>query len=357
MNKILRLFVLVVFSLIVTSFSLGAQESVNKYNVDQRGLNRSVYQGDSLLSSYTVFKPIVILKGRYELLTQNGESKFSLKNARLGATGTINKYLSYYFLAEFAGSGGATLLDFFVTVKPHKRLSFNIGQYPLVIFNPYLISPVLLDFASATFMGQYVGVSRDIGLTATYTIKEKGMPITIDATVMNGSGLNNYKWTNSVAYGGKLSFGSLVKGFRTTAKAYKTKIQNDHFLFFGADLRYKAKQYKIEAEMMEKYNLDTKKYLSMAYIEGLYSIPLKCKALKSIDPVFRWDAMGYDISKEGFGVNRISTGASLVFNTGPFYTLLRLNYDHYFNTSYQFPEFTTAAANANMLTLELMVAF
>lgn len=357
MNKQLRLFFLIIFSCVFCTLQLNAQETTTKYNFNQKGLNRNLYQGDSLTSTYTVLKPIIILKGRYELLTDSGDSKFSLKNARLGATGAINKYLSYYVLAEFAGSGNATLLDFFVTIKPHKRLSFNFGQYPLVIFNSYLISPVLLDFASATFMGQYVGVSRDIGLTATYTIKEKGMPITVDATIMNGAGLNNFKWTNSPAYGGKISFGSLAKGFRSTAKAYKTKIKDEDFVFFGADLRYKAKQYKIEAEVMEKYNLDTKKYLSMAYIQGLYSIPTKNKVIKSIDPVLRWDAMGYDISEDGFGVNRISAGASMVFNTGPFYTLLRLNYDHYFNTDFIFPEFTTPQANQNMLTLELMVSF
>ena len=71
--------------------------------------------------------------------------------------------------------------------------------------------------------------------------------------VYNGNGINNPQWNKSVAVGGRLEFGSTKEGFRTSAKVYNLK-NADGFTdtYWGADLRYAAKDFKIEAEYMTK---------------------------------------------------------------------------------------------------------
>ena len=38
-------------------------------------------------------------------------------------------------------------------------------------------------------------------------------------------------------------------------------------------------------------------------------------SISRVEPVLRWDGMGYDITDRGLGVNRITVGANMVFKT------------------------------------------
>ena len=108
---------------------------------------------------------------------------------------------------------------------------------------------------------------------------------------------------------------------------------------------------------MEKYNIENKNSsLFATYVQGVYIFPLKSKTFAGLEPVARWDAMGQDISKRGFGVNRITLGVDISFNTAPFTTVVRLNYEQYFR-NYKLPVFTTDEMDQNKATIEVLIYF
>ena len=354
--------ILGVLLLLVLPMVMYAQEAQSSYKFTKKGLVKKTVYDDSTSQQLTVLKPILIFKGKYELDTENGDSRFSIKNARVGVQGDVSKKISYKFMMDLSDNGSLKVLDLFVAFKPVKGLKFTFGQGGILLFNSYTVSPNSVDFVNRPFIGKYFNSSRDIGLTANYTIKQKGFPIAVEAGIYNGDGINNPKWTTSPAYGGRVLFGAMT-GFRATAKVYKTKLNDqEDYLMWGADVRYDNSSVRIEAEYMNKFNYYSPEgypgELSAMYVQGLYKIPVTSKTFKRIEPALRWDGMGYDILDRGLGVNRATVGVNFVLNTSAFTSLIRLNYDHFFNNSMNMSKvFTSEQHDDNKLSLEFLLVF
>lgn len=339
-----------------------AQDSPN-YKITKKGIIRtSVSDGDKN-DQLNVLKPILIFKGRYEMDTESGESRFALRSSRVGVQGDVTKYLSYKFMMDLSDNGKSRVLDLYATIKPLKGLSFTLGQGGLPIHNSYTTGPNSIDFSNRPFIGKYIFSSRDIGFTANYKIKQKGFPIALEAGVYNGDGINNPVWTKSLAYSGRILFGSM-KGFRATAKFLSSKVDEyENTFIWGADARYENSDFKIEAEYMTKKNTSDLgnpdgEVLSLAYVQSLVKLPLQSKTFKRIEPCLRWDAAGYDISDRGLGCNRATAGVNFVFNTEVVSSLFRINYEHFFNNSMDMSKmFTSPQHNESNLSVELLLVF
>ena len=340
------------------SFSLSAQEKIS-YKLTKKGVSR-IIESDNKTESYNVLKPILIFKTGYELDVEEGYSKFSTQNARVGVQGDLNSAFSYKFMVDFCAENKISVLDLYAVFKPSKRLSFTLGQQGLSLYNSWTVSPNSTDYVNRPFLGKYFISSRDMGLSMKYALKNQGFPINAEIGVYNGNGINNPQWNKSVALGGRLEFGSTKEGFRTSAKFYNLK-NADGFTdtYWGADLRYAAKEFKIEAEYMTKEMNDREPgSLSAAYLEGLYKVKVNSPLFSRIEPVLRWDAMGYDITDRGFGVNRVTAGANFVLKTGNCTSLFRVNYEHYFNNSMDMSAlFKTPQHNADKFAIEYLLVF
>lgn len=327
-----------------------------KYRLTENGLVKK-YTEDSVRKELVVIRPEFVFKGKYEINTENGESRFSVRNSRIGLNGNVSKMISYKFLLELSSDGKFSVLDLYGKFTPAKGLSVIFGQCSIPLYNGYTISPGPLDYANRPFVGKYFEGSRDIGLNVNYVIKQQGFPIAVEAGIFNGTGINNPKWTDTKSYGGRILFGSMEKGWRVTAKAYSSKKADTlNLVYWGADLRYKGKNYKIECEVMEKYNKYNEKSLFATYIQGGYTFPLRSKILSGIEPLVRWDAMGYDFLDRGFGVNRLTGGVDLIFRTKPVTSILRFNYEHYFRRD-RMAEFTSDEMDQSKATIELLIYF
>ncbi len=345
----------------------GQSDNVLKsdYKLTNKGLVRNTLMEDSTTQSLTVLKPILIFKGKYEISTESGDSRFSVRNARIGVQGDLSKKISYKFMIDASDNGSLKVLDLYVAFKPHKRLKFTFGQGGLPIFNSYTVSPNSTDFVNRPFVGKYINSSRDIGLTLNCAIKQKGFPISLEAGLYNGDGINNAKWTGSLAYGGRLAFGSM-KGWRATAKFFKNDINDfEDYFIWGADLRYDNSKVRFETEYMNKHNCADfteagapTQSLSTLYAQGMLKFPVSSKTFKRVEPALRWDGMGYDLPDRGLGVNRATVGVNLVLNTTSFVSLFRVNYEHYFNNSMDMsPVFTSVYHNENKLSAEFLLVF
>lgn len=354
----------IVFSLLAAAATsqLFAQDAVS-YKITNKGVVKFV-ETDNTVEQYNVIKPILVLKTRYELGTEEGYSRFSVKNARLGVQGDVSKVFSYRFMVDFSAENKLSVLDLYAVVKPSKRLSFTIGQQGLSLFNPWTVSPNSVDYVNRPFVGKYFISSRDIGVSMKYALKKEGFPINAELGVYNGAGINNPTWNKSLAVGGRLEFGSTKEGFRASAKFYNHRNDGYTDLYVGGDMRYENSDFKVEAEYMVKnYGQESEggyspDYLSATYLEGMYKINTGKKTIRRVESLLRWDAMGYDLTDRGLGVNRVTLGANLVFNTAACTSMLRFNYEHYFNNSMDMSAlFKNPQYNENKLSVEYLLYF
>lgn len=350
--------------LFVLPLSVFAQkgESSSSFKLTKKGVVKSTVLADSTVQELNVLKPIAIFKGKYELDTENGDSYFTVKSARLGVQGDVSKKISYKFMVDFSDEGTVRVLDLYFVFKPFNRFSFTLGQSSLPLFNGYTASPNLLEFSNRPFISKYFNSSRDIGLTAAYAIKQNGFPIVLEAGIYNGDGINNPKWTSTPSLAGRLSFGSM-KGFRATAKVYQTRIDatEDNFIW-AADLRYANSAFTFESEFMNKKNhgemATNTQALSSIYCQTLYKFPVKSNVFKYLQPALRWDGMGYDLLNRGLGVNRATVGVNIGLNSDAFSSLFRLNYEHYFNNSMDMSAlFKNDYYNDNKFSVEFLFVF
>lgn len=351
-------FVYVLALLSLFSFNSYAQEKTS-YNLTNKGVMRTSVE-DGAQKSYNVLKPILIFKTKYELDLEEGYSRFSTQNARVGVQGDLNSMFSYKFMIDLCAENKISILDLYAVFKPSKRLSFTLGQHGLSLYNSWTVSPNSVDFVNRPFLGKYFISSRDMGLSMKYALKNEGFPINAEFGVYNGNGINNPQWNKSVAVGGRLEFGSTKEGFRTSAKFYNLKNADGYTdTYWGADLRYAAKDFKIEAEYLTKEMNDRDPgSLSAAYFEGMYKVKVNNPLFSRIEPVLRWDAMGYDFTDRGFGVNRITAGANFVLKTANCTSMFRVNYEHYFNSSMDLSAlFKTPVYNSDKLSFEYLLYF
>lgn len=299
------------------------------------------------------------LKAKYELDTETGMSRFSVRNSRIGIKGNLTHYTSYKFQLELSNNGEFRVLDLFGTLQLTPQLTVSLGQVSLPIYNGYTISPGELMFANRPFIGKYFTGSREIGMNAKYTFNPDGFPVILEAGIYNGGEINEPVWTDRPSFAGRVSFGSM-QGFRSTVKAYRyPKTPDEDYLAMGIDFRYARSRWRVESEFMTMKNYADRRELSSWYIQGAYAIPCRLgRMLDHITPALRWDEMGYGALQHGFDVRRLTAGLGFSLTEKPFSSILRLDYEIYILPEKElyrnyFPEENFD----NKLTLELQINF
>lgn len=353
----------------LSAVAIMAQDATYKFT--NQGLIKSVVNENGTVEQYNVFKPIVLFKSKYELSTTDGEGRFSVRHATLGTRGQISKTLSYCYHIDFSTENKITVLDLYARLTPTDRWTFTLGQQYHPLFNSWTVAPNDVDYVNRPFVGKYFASSRDIGFTAKYALKKEGFPINLEYGVYNGTSINNPTWNSSMVQGGRVEFGSVKKGFRTTAKFFISRNNEDgKDLYWGADMRYTCDAFKVESEVMTKNmpSIDIccvepgKSFyipgtLSAAYVQAMYRVNTKGNSFKRIEPLLRWDVMGYDILERGAGANRLTAGFNFVMNTA-LTSILRINYEQYFNNSMDMSAlFKDPHYNQNKLALEYLLFF
>jgi len=298
------------------------------------------------------------IKAKYEYATEPGMSRFSVRNSRLGLTGSVSERVSYKGQVELSNEGKFAVLDLYATLRLTKELSFSLGQMSLPFFNTYTVTPANLMFANRPFIGKYFAGTRDIGAVAAYKTGWSNFPVIAEFGLFNGSTINNPVWTNKPSYVTRVQFGGM-DGFRFTAKYYRLPLSDsEDYSFWGVDARYAGDNYKIETEIMNRYNDFGGVNRISSYIQGSYSFPLdNSRLVKCIIPALRWDSIGENWGNGMFDNNRLSLGVSFGLTEKPFKSLFRIDYEHYM-VDEAIPEFLTGREIASdKLTFEILIVF
>ncbi|MDR1742831.1 MAG: hypothetical protein LBR48_03300 [Dysgonamonadaceae bacterium] len=296
------------------------------------------------------------MKNKFEYATELGHHRFSVRNSRLGISGTITPLADYRAQVELSNEGKFQVLDLSGTLNLCEGLSLTLGQTSIPIFNSYTTHPGTMMFANRTFLAKYYAGTRDIGFLAKYTSDKLAIPVCAELGIFNGNVINDPVWNHKLSYAARLSFGTM-KGFRSTVKIYGyPKNDNENYLLYGADVRYESDNWKAESEIMRRDDKINRADLTSGYIEGAYCIPLEGKLFKSIIPAARWDAIDR-INDNKLDVHRITTGLGFGLTKKKFSSLLRINYEWYFvNHELDFLQ-DTQEMDANKLSVELVYMF
>ena len=99
------------------------------------------------------------------------------------------------------------------------------------------------------------------------------------------------------------------EGVRVSAKAYNyLNDEQTHHLFYGADLRYEATNWKLETEVMKRESKTDFHTDLLHYLQGAYVLPLNTKLFNSLIPALRWDGISDTQGDAGFDVKRLTAG-------------------------------------------------
>jgi hypothetical protein len=307
--------------------------------------------------SYPTFKIDGSLKNKFEVDTESGMSRFSVRNARLGAKGNINSFASYRVQVDLSNEGKFNVLDLSAILEPIDGFTVTFGQTSIPLFNGYIVGPAEMIFANRAFIGKYFLGTRDLGVLGKYAFKAGALPVSIEAGAFNANTINNPAWRGDLAYGGRLGLGSM-KGLRFTAKTYSYPNSDDNnFLFYGADLRYEAQNWKVETEVMKKESKSDNNDLLSWYVQSAYSFPIKTKIFDFFIPAVRWDAINERSNVSGFDVNRLTTGLGFGFNEKNFSSILRFDYEWYMVNHDMLIFAENNAMDASKFIVELVISF
>lgn len=298
------------------------------------------------------------LKNKYEYATETGNSRFSVRNSRIGVKGVINSFASYRAQLELSDNGDFKVLDLYGTLMPAEGLNLMLGQMGIPLFNSYITSPGSMMFANRAFIGKYFLSTRDLGVMATCNFRMGNLPVKLEGGLFNGNAINDPVWKEKLSYGGRIGLGSM-RGARVTAKMYNyPKDETKQFFIYGADFRYATSNWKVETEVMKRESkTEAFSDLLSYYIQSACYLPIKTRFFDQLIPALRWDAVDETFDQDGFDVNRLTGGLGFGLNRNGYSSILRFDYEWYMvdNAMTIFAE--NPEMDSNKLTVELLITF
>jgi hypothetical protein len=279
-----------------------------------------------------------LIKTKCEYDLDNRLVRFEVRNARLGAKGSINKEFSYRVEVDLSDEGKIKMLDAYSKFSPLKDLDFYLGQKKIPFGTDYLRNPIDELFANRSFVAKYVNDGlRDIGFVGSYKIRKFIIPTEIWADIMNGSGNNNPQWKKHPNYGGRLILGNPDEGISVKGNLYTGDTEHEiSLLMYSGEIAFCKKNFLIETEFIQRTWADTLKTdfsSNGMYIHSYYTFRTKNKMIQYIMPTIRWDMMGNNILNSDVSAERITLGVNFGFSKKILNSEIRINYENYFKSS------------------------
>ncbi|MFO7621352.1 MAG: porin [Bacteroidales bacterium] len=293
-----------------------------------------------------------ILKTKVEFDLNNSLMRFEVRNARFGATGKINNYMSYKIEIDLSDEGQMKMLDAYVKFTPVNNLGFYLGQRKIPFSTDYMRNPAENIFANRSFLSKYINDGmRDIGFYTEYKIPGE-IPVYLLVGAVNGTGNNNPQWISKPNLAGRITIGP-DKGVRVTGNLYYGEAPDrEKLAMIGGEFRYSNGAYFIESEYIRRSWTDTlslNQHDDGLYIHSYYNFIREDKMICMVSPVARFDLIGNSVFSNVVDASRLTLGVNIGFEPRQFYSEIRLNYENYFRSS--------LPIHTDKLTLEFIARF
>ncbi len=238
----------------------------------------------------------------FNVNTYNGDQRFAVRNAHLGAKGNASKSITYFMQINFHNLAKITVLDSYMRYT-HEGFNLTLGQQWIHLTSDFdRCGPKSNLFTSRSygvvFIPMYSDVgsiwsfgNRDIGLYANYTFSTD-IPITLSLGAFNGAGFNKIEWDNDINLTGRIQIGG-KSGLSGGGSIYCGNTGfNQKTSIYSGEIRYIKNNLFIEANFQQKrVDLgDTNQITKAGLIEGYYIFKTpESRLFDSYAPTLRYD--------------------------------------------------------------------
>lgn len=302
-----------------------------------------------------------VVRGRYELNTYDGTSRFQARNARVSVDAKLGKVAEAFIQADFCDRGKVKMLDAWTQLALPQGVSARIGQFRLPFGDNSFATPATYWFANRSFVGKYMSPGRHVGFQLGWAIPRTALRAY--AGVFNSYSISDHEvWGTKYNYAARIVLDpaewQLVTGF-VSAVPDAVRINSWNF---GAT--YKPGPWRFEAEYLYRHYTSQMHSASHGYlVQADYAHPIRSTLFNQWSGQLRVDGMtdfwSGSLSANGEAItdsplrNRITAGVTLshIYND-KIGAHLRLNYEKYFY-GHQHP----SGSDNDKMVVELVVTF
>lgn len=304
-----------------------------------------------------------VLRGRWDLETSSGYSRFMVRNARVNVEGKVAPIVSYMVNVDFCDRGKVLPLDVYAAIGPVANFQFLVGQYRMPFGVESFRGPASQYFNNRSFIGKHVNNYRAVGVSAGYTLKS--VPLSIEAGAFNPTTIDDHtKWIKKYAYAGKITY---KPGSWVAAAGFESLIPEAvRFNLVSATLGWGYDNFYVEGEYMARmYTHNTHKTTQAYNFFANYDIPLRKGLFNCLSFQARFDGMtdlasGTDPVEDNgkllttqAGRKRLTVGGTLDYKYKKLRAAIRLNFEKYWYDH----NVAATRGNDDLLSAELIIKF
>ena len=263
------------------------------------------------------------IRSRWEMETQEGESRFQVRNARLSLTGKIAPQISYFLNTDLCDRGKMKILDAWGRIELGGGASFQAGQFRMPFGVEPFRAPHTYFFANRSFIGKQVCNFRSVGAKVGVDIS----PFTIEAGVFNPTTIGDHEtWNKKVTAAGQVILRTGDFKFVTGGQTVMTEGTRANLIDGAAG--WSRDRWTVEAEYMhEHFTHDAYKACHAYNLFANYAMPVKAGIFNRLSFQGRWDGMTRHANDPAR--NRITVGSTLTYSASKVFADLRANYEKY----------------------------
>lgn len=278
------------------------------------------------------------LRPRYELLTDSGESRFQVRNARLTIDGRIAPQIDYFAQVDLCAKGSFMPLDFWVRIGITKGLRLQAGQFRMPFGVDMFRAPHTYFFSNRAFMVRNMCNYRAVGIKGSFTLPS--LPLTFEAGVFNPYAIGIHEvWCKNMNYSAKAVYNlpgvKIATGFMSICPdRVRANLVNACIGWFND-------RWTVESEYThEHYTRHGHKAAHGYTVFGVYRMPIKAGVFNRLSFEGRVDGItdhstAYDVEgglvTNNPGRNRITLGSTISYiRTANMFVDLRIDYEKFF---------------------------
>lgn len=306
-------------------------------------------------------------RGFYQWSTATGQSRFTVRNARLSLSGAVLPKLDYYMQVDFCDAGSIRLLDVYARVKPAEGATVMLGQMRVPFSAAATRAPRDYYFADVELTAVF-GNLRSVGVKGSYTIPGS-FPLYIEGGVFNATDRSNHNvWQSALTYGVKtnvrlggfrpeVAFMSRVPGARD--KAVRINMLN-------ASLSWSCGGFFAEGEYIMRHYTGHSFDTSHAYsVFASWRWPVTLPMADALSAQLRFDGLtdastgvlntDRTLDNDIAGRRRLTVGATAHYSYRGVGAKFMLNFEQYFYNDHR--NINISAADNSKLVAGLVVWF
>lgn len=286
------------------------------------------------------------VRARWEMTTDNGESRFQVRNARLQIGGKIASWIDYFFNSDLCDQGKMKVLDYWGRITPARGFALRAGQFRVPFGVDPFRGPDKYYFSNRSYIGKQVCNIRGVGAEIACTLP--ATPLTVKVAAFNPRGIGDHdQWHSSMAYAGKITCG--IGNVTLTAGAQSILPQAVRINMLDAAASWTCGHWIVEGEYMNKhYTRQAHKTCHAYNIFTAYTAPLRNCRFNRWSLEGRFDGMtdhssgtsaaGTILITDHPARNRMTLGGTLSYIAGQRHLDLRLDFEQTFFRRHSAPD-------------------